>query len=375
MNPSPRIIAEVDTAAWRDNFQAIQSSIMPCEVMPIIKANAYGMGAWEMAHTLKQAGARMVGVSCPHEAHELAGLGLKVVLLGSALADEVPSIVACSNYMIPTVQDLPTAELMSRVAVAINKTVQIHIPIDTGMGRFGFQASEAYEQILKLAALPNLKLQGIFSHMPKAGRRDEFSLQQIRLLTELIQRLEAKGIRFEYRHIANSTAAAMIPEATKGPFNMIRTGIDLHGSNIYKRPYITRPALTLKTRLLSVRHLPCGATVSYGCEYTVSKPEGERIGIVAIGYADGYPRNLYKKGSMLVGGKRCPITGIVCMDYTMVSLDDVPEARPGDEVVVIGSQENERISISEVAKMAETIPYELMCGLGDRVAIRYLNRL
>ena len=190
----------------------------------------------------------------------------------------------------------------------------------------------------------------------------------------LVQDLAAAGLHFNCRHLASSMAVTDIPAACRAPLNMVRCGIDLHCGHLSRLPraYATRPVFTLKTRLLAVRTLPCGATVGYNRTYTVADPAGERIGVVAIGYADGYPRHLSNQGTMLVRGRRCRVTGIVCMDYTMISLANVPDADVGDEVVVIGTQAGETVSITEVAKAGGTIAYEILCGLGSRVERRYL---
>lgn len=376
MNNLSRIIAEVDTAAWRSNFKTVCESVAPCVVMPIIKANAYGMGAREMAHTLKQAGAEIVGVSCPSEALELLDLGLKVLILGSVLEEELPLILTHPTELLPSIQDYASAKRLNDMAQVLGKKVQVHLAVDTGMGRFGFMPNEdGLEKIGQIAQLSNIELHGIFSHMPRAGQADQYCKEQIQQFRLFIEQLAERGIVFKYRHIGNSTACANYAEAMSEPFNMIRCGIDLHGANIYERPYPTLPVLSLKTRLLSVRHLPYMSTIGYGSEYVVPHKSGERIGIVAIGYADGFPRSLYKEGKILVRGKKCPIVGIICMDYTMISLQDVDEAEIGDEAVIIGQQGENEITIAEVARHAKTIPYEVMCGLGDRVEICYRNRL
>jgi alanine racemase len=156
---------------------------------------------------------------------------------------------------------------------------------------------------------------------------------------------------------------------------MVRSGIDLQGGHFSAQPcpYATRPVLSLKARLLTVRHMPMGAPIGYNRTYRVSKAAGERIGVVSIGYADGYPRHLSNKGVVLVRGQRCPVVGLVCMDYTMISLENVPDAQVGDDVAVIGQQGDEMVSLAEVARAAETIPYELMCSLGPRVERRYVG--
>ncbi len=366
-----RVWAEFDTGAWRGNFRALQAAVSPALVMPVLKADGYGLGALEAGRMFKEAGARYLAVSCLCEALELESLGVPVLILGAPIPGEIALIV--SHGLTGTVPDLATAEAMSALAVAAGKRCLVHVKIDTGMGRVGIPVGEAVQSIRRIVALPGLEVEGIYSHFAAAGLQDNLTARQYQSLAEVIRTLEAERITFKYRHIANSTAAAGIPQACRPPFNMVRSGLDLHGAHlsITPRPYQTASVFTLKSRLASVRYLPCGTTVGYGRTYRVDCPEGERVGVVAIGYADGYPRCLSNCGTMLVHGRRCRVVGRVCMDYTMVSLDQVPEAAPGDEVVVIGRQGGEEIALAEVARTAETIPYEIICGLGSRVRRRY----
>ena len=365
--------AEIDLSAWRDNFRAVAAAVAPAGVAPVIKANAYGLGARAAGQEFCRAGARFLVVSCIHEALELVDNHTAVLLLGGPLPEEIPCILEAGVSV--SVPDLETARLISATARELGCRARVHLKIDTGMGRLGLPLAQARDIIRRIAALPALELEGIYSHFPAALRHDALTLGQVRGLAALIGELEDDGIRFRFRHIANSTATAGLPQATRPPFNMVRCGIDLHGAHlsITPRPYRTRPVLNLKARLLAVRRLPPGTTVSYGRTYRVEHPQGERIGVVTIGYADGYPRCLSNRGQMLVQGDRCRVVGRVCMDYTMVSLENVPAARVGDTVVIIGRQGNETIPLAEVARTAETIPYEIICGLGTRVKRFYTD--
>lgn len=364
---SARTWVEIDTAAWRANFHDILEHVKPLEMLPVIKANAYGMGDRETAAAFRDAGARHVAVSCLGEGLRLRELGLDVIILGASLPEEIPPLIEAG--IIPAVPDFESAELVSRAALAQGRDARVHIKVDTGMGRFGIPLGEAWETIQRIAALPGIELHGIFSHLAMARRRDAFTLGQINGLASLIHDLERAGIRFTYRHIANSIAIAGVREAHSPPFNMVRSGIDLHGghTSVTQRPYLARPVMTLKARLIALRTMPYGTAIGYGCTYRVSRHEGERIGVVSIGYADGYPRCLSNKGFMLVRGQRCPVVGLICMDYTMLSLSEVPDAAVGDEVVAMGTQGEAAVPLAEVARAAGTIPYELMCGLGARV--------
>jgi len=371
--PRARVWAEIDTAAWRANFEAAARQVSPLSVMPVVKANGYGMGAREAARAFRDAGAQHLAVSCLSEGLELLDVGPEILILGASLDDEIPDALAAG--LVPSVQSLRAAECISAEAGRQGRVAKIHVKVDTGMGRFGVPVAEARDAIRAIAQLPHIDLDGVFSHLAAVRAQDRETFDQVARLAGLIEELQADGVRFARRHIANSTAMAGFPPACTAPFNLVRSGIDLHGAHlsIVPRPYETRPVLTLKARLLAVRRLPPGSTVGYGRTYTVTREQGERIGIVSIGYADGYPHALSNKGAMLVRGARRPVTGLVCMDYTMISLEDAPDAEVGDEVVVIGEQGGQYISIPEVARLAQTIPYELMCGLGSRVERRYLK--
>jgi alanine racemase len=354
------------------NYRVISASVAPAEILAVLKANAYGLGLRRAAETLVEAGARYVAVACPQEVLLISDLPVNVIILGGSLPEEIPTIV--ERGLVASVPDLVTAQLLSQAACDQGRTARVHMNVDTGMGRLGFVPGEVPEAVRCIRALPALELEGIYSHFPAAGVRGAETMAQLAAFTALVQALDSAGLEIRWRHIANSAAVAGMNGAVQAPFTMVRPGLDLHGAHlsITPRPYRTRPVLSLKSRLIAVRHLPLGATVGYGRTYTVIDEEGERIGTIPVGYADGYPRCLSNVGTVLVRGRRCRVVGLVCMDYTMVSLRGVPDAGPGDEVVFIGSQEDEAISIAEVAREAKTIPYELMCGLGQRVERVYI---
>lgn len=374
MPASPlRTWAEIDTSAWRGNYRSIAAAIRPAELVPVIKANAYGLGATEAARAFRSVGAKRFAVSCLEEGLQLGVFGLPILLLGAVLPEEVPDLLQAG--LIAPVTDMAIAGLLSRTAERLRRNAVVHLKIDSGMGRLGIPLGQARQLVPEIVALPRLKVEGLFSHFPSAELTGGATASQVTAVTDLLADLQEAGITFRYRHMANSPGVAHVPGAFRAPFNMARVGIDLHGHlSAASAPYDLKPAVTLKARLVAVRHLPLGATVSYGRHYTVTDPAGERVGVVAIGYADGYPRHLSGCGTVLVRGMRCPIRGNVCMDFTMVSLQAVPDADVGDEVVLFGTQGEGTLDINEVAEMAGTIPYELTCRLGPRVKRIYVNR-
>jgi len=368
----PRVWAEIDTAAWRANFQALARQAHPAEILPVVKADAYGLGARQAARAMAQAGARRLLVACLEEAEEILdlGLALPVQILGASVPEEISKIVA--RGIIASVPDLATGRLLSREAARQSRAVKVQFQIDSGMGHLGLRTEQAPAAIAEIAALPGIEVEGIYSHFPAAELADPDTLRQIQEVADLIRMLEAKGIHFAFRHFANSAGIAGLPQALQPPFNSARPGIALHGASMPGDPLpkaALRQGLTLKTRLVSVRELVAGATVGYGRTYTLRA--SERIGAVAIGYADGYHRDFSNRGVMLMRGRRCPVVGRVCMDYTPISLAAVPDAELGDEVVVYGAQGNDFISLAEQAAKAGTISYELMCILGRRVQRLY----
>lgn len=370
--PQSRVWAECNSSAWEQNLRAIHDSIAPARVAAVLKGNAYGLGARRAARALAKAGVDYFAVSCLNEALEIAEFDVPVLILGGSMPDEGDRIIR--EGLAATVSDMDMARSLAAHAAELGRRCRVHVKVDTGMGRLGFRVAEAKGPIRQLFAMDGLEVEGIYSHFAAGGRHDDATRAQYLGLARLIEELAEEGLHFRYRHIANSTAIAGIPATRCDPFNMVRTGLDIHGAHlsVIPRPYATRPVLeALKTRLVSVRVLPQGSTVSYGRTYRVRHPAGERIGVAAVGYADGYPRCLSNHGDMLVHGRRCPVVGRVCMDYTMLRLDEVPEAKAGDEVVVIGRQGDEEITLGEVAREAETIPYEILCSIGVRVQRLY----
>ena len=369
MNNLPRRVwLEINLATLANNYRRIAEAVAPAQVMPVLKANAYGLGVQPIARALQDVGAPRFGVAEPYEALQLLPLGKPVQILSSILPDEIEEMVA-RNVVLP-VTDIPTAQRIEQYASAVpNGTPRVHFKIDSGMGRLGILAEDAANTILEVRrTCPDLHFEGIFTHFPMAYRGNNLTLRQVRFMRTLITELNHEGIHFECCHCAASDGINNIPQAFEPPFNLVRTGINLYGCYDPEgmRSMKTEPVLKLKTRLAAVRRLKKGMHLGYGQTYRL--PCDMLIGTISAGYADGLPLALSNRGCVEIAGALCPVVGRVSMDYTMVALDQVPQAQPGDEVVCLGGQ----IPVDEWATLKNTHPYDIICNFGNRVERRYV---
>lgn len=366
-----RVWLDISLATLRANFAKIRDAVAPCGVIAVLKANAYGLGVRPIAQALAEAGATGFGVAELKEALNLAEVGLPVQILGGVLPEEIAPAVAVG--VILPVTDLETARRISAESVRQGRETEVHFLVDTGMGRLGILAEKAEAVVRESVALPGLACRGIYSHFPVAYHAGgEYTLRQVATFKGLLARLADAGITFAKVHIANSDAVNNFPDpACRAPFNLVRTGINLHGSfdSEGQRALKLQPVLTLKTRLVAVRTLPAGMSVGYGCTYTL--PRAMPVGTVSAGYADGLPLALSNRGYVLIRGRPCPVLGRVSMDYTTVSLEQVTDAAVGDEVVCLGGEGLTSISVEQWAQLKGTHPYEIICSFGSRVERRY----
>jgi alanine racemase len=370
--PKGRVWLEISLRQLRENLARIRERVQPCGVIAVLKANAYGLGVERVADALADAEIAGFAVAEPREALQLTRLGLPVQILGGVLPDELPQTVAAG--IIHPVGSEQSAKLISAEAARQNRHVECHLLIDTGMGRLGILAQQAEKTILRIAQLPNLDLHGIYSHFPVAYRAgEEYTLNQVRTFINLLETLRKNGLAFEKIHIANSDAINNFPFAFEPPFNLVRTGINLHGSfdTEGQRALNLMSVLTLKARLVAVRTLPAGMSIGYGLTHTLMTDT--RVGTVGAGYADGLPMALSNRGYLTVRGHLCPVLGRVSMDYTTVSLEHVPDAVAGDEVVCLGGSGAAAITVDRWAQLKGTHPYEIICSFGSRVERRYMD--
>lgn len=372
MSLESRVKLEVDLGKLSENFLEIRRRVAPARVAAVLKANAYGLGVLPVAETVRAAGAAMFGVAEINEAIELVPLGLPVQILGNLLPDEIAPAVEYG--LICPLNDLEMARRISAEAVRQNRVVRGAVTVDSGMGRLGLQVAEAAPEILAMRGLPNLELHAIYSHFSTAYLRyDDYSLQQLARFKTLLAELAGAGLTFPEVHMAASDALNNFPESTRPPFTLARCGINMYGyyDNSVQQSMQLAPVVELKTRLAAVRTLRAGASIGYGRMHRLLRDT--RVGTIAAGYADGLPLALSNRGYVLVRGRLCPVLGRISMDYTTISLDDVPEAVPGDEVVCFGRQGDRFLPLEEWAQLKGTHAYELLCSIGTRVRRVYRN--
>jgi alanine racemase len=367
---------EVDLDCIRYNVKSF-SKILGEQtlLMAVVKANAYGHGAVPVAKAALEAGANWLGVALIQEAAELRAAGIMepVLVLGYTVPVDYPYMIA--QGIRPAIYTMEQGLAFARAAKELGTKAAVHLKIDTGMGRLGFlPEASALEAIMMLANQPNLIIEGLFTHFARADEADQQDANdQLQCFSQFAAELNKLGLHIPLIHCAN-TAAAMINPAAH--FNMIRLGIGMYGlypSKISKSWGLSLcEAITLKSCLSHVKNVTIGTGISYGHIWCAARPSV--IGTVPIGYGDGILRRLSNRGFVLVRGRRVPMVGRICMDQLMVDLTEVPEASIGDEVVIIGQQGSEKITVDEVAGLLETINYEVTCILNQRIPRHYLNK-
>jgi len=364
--------AEVDLDRFAANLAAIASHAgQGRRILLVVKADAYGHGAVEIARAGEELGVAVFGVATLHEGIQLrlAGLRTPIVVLSPLLPSEIDEAVA--HELEPTISDLAFGAAYSRAAGAAARSLRFHVEVDTGMGRTGVTDADAAAFVSQLVALPGLRLASLYTHFPDADDEDlGFAHEQVARFRAVLDRLAERGIRPPLVHASNSAGTLNLPEAT---FDGVRVGLIAYGHvpPHARADLALQPVMAFKSRLLQVRDLPAGTPVSYGRTWVAERPS--RIGVVGVGYGHGLSWLLSNRGAMLVGGRRAPIVGRVTMDLTMIDLTATPDAQVGDEVIVFGEQGREHIRLEEVAAWSETLPYEVMCTIGKRVTRIYVR--
>ena len=361
---------EVDLGAVRQNISLLKQ-ITGVTVMAVVKANAYGHGLVETARAALLGGAGWCGVARTEEALALRQAGIRAPILVTGYTAEERLAEAIDSGISLTVYAPEQAEIFSDAARNSPARLKVHAKIDTSMGRLGVFPEQGLPLIRRLNQLPGLEVEGVFTHLASADEPQNPSTGiAIDRFQQLLGELDAAKLRPPLVHAANSATALYLP---RGRFDMVRCGISIYGlhpSAEAPLPPGFRAALAWKARLTSIKTLPPGHGIGYNARYVTTRHES--IGTVSAGYADGFRRRL--GNFVLVNGQRVPVVGGVCMDQFMVQLDQVPEARMGDEVVLIGQQGDALITAEEVAAAWGTVNYEVVCGLAARVNRFYFNQ-
>ncbi|CAB5080736.1 Alanine racemase (EC [Olavius algarvensis associated proteobacterium Delta 3] len=373
----PTIWAEIDLDAIASNVRELRRITRAnARIMAVVKANAYGHGSEAVARTALANGADCLGVARIGEALALrdAGFEVPILIFGRTPPSLAPQLAA--HDLTATLYDLPSAMAYSESADSRGETIRIHLKVDTGMGRLGIlpdslrpkhQKLPAVQEVLEISRLPGLEIEGIYTHFATADSADKsYARYQLEEFRAFLTDLQQAGLEFSVCHAANSAAIIELPEAH---FDMVRPGISLYGLPPSADMDLTDlrliPAMTLKAKIVHVKSVDAGFKVSYGATWEAPAPT--IIATVAVGYADGYSRLLSNRGNMLVRGRKAPIAGRVCMDQTMLDVGHIPEVQLGDEVVIIGRQQNEAILADDIAAEQGTINYEVVSSIMARV--------
>jgi len=363
---------EVDLERLSSNLRAVRSVIGPSrEILLVVKADAYGHGAVEIAEAAALDGVSQLGVATLHEGIQLrrAGCVLPIVVLSPLLESEIDEAVA--HGLDPSVGDVAFARALSAAAVVAGRPQRFHVEVDTGMGRTGVAVDEAETFLEQVTALPGLRFASLYTHFPDADGPDlDFAHGQAARFAALVERLAASGLRPPRVHAANSAGTVNLPEAH---FDWVRVGLIAYG---HRPPrcdtrIAVQPVMAFKSRIVQLREHSAGTPISYARTRVLDRPS--LVGVVAVGYGHGYSWLLSDRGAMLVRGRRVPILGRVTMDLTMVDVTDLPEVQVGDEVVLFGDQGDAVLPIEEVAEGSATLPYEIMCTIGKRVTRIYVR--
>lgn len=364
-------VAYIDLNALEHNLGEVRRLSGGRGVLGVVKADAYGHGAVEVARRLEDLRVFMLGVALVEEGSELRAAGIRspILVLGGVFEDQAAELIEHDLSVALYTHGL--AEALSREAVKAGRMLPVHVKVDTGMGRVGVQPYDAARFVRQMNSLPGLKVMGLMTHLADAAGEDksfaEFQMEQFRSVIDV---LDEEDIEVPFLHAAGSAAVIEFEPAL---FNLTRPGIMLYGCYPaeHMKPLLTlKPVMSVKTKVMHLKHMEKGRPISYGRTFYTKRPS--LIATLPIGYADGLSRGLSNKGHILIGGRRCPIVGTVCMDLTMVDVTVVPDVKIGDEAVFIGTQGNETITAEEVAGLLGTISYEVLCGISKRVRREFI---
>ena len=370
MKTYSRVYARIDLDAIASNMEQMKQNIAPkTQIMAVIKADGYGHGAVQIAQMLEDVDYIWgFAVATLDEAVVLKNEGIQkpVLVLGCVFPDQYLEMLKHDIRMNVYTEEM--AQAISQMATREGRTAYMHIKLDTGMTRLGFNISEeSVETITRISSMKNVCLEGIFTHMAKADELDKtFTKKQLLDFEWMTAKLKEKNVTFQYEHCANSAAIIDVPEAS---FDLVRAGISIYGlypsEEVNKENVKLKPVLALKSHVAFVNEIEPDTSISYGGSFVSKK--NMTIATIPVGYADGYPRNLSNVGYVLIRGKKAPIVGRVCMDQFMVDVTDIDGVSFGDNVTLIGKDGNETITVEDLSKLSGRFNYEFVCDLGKRI--------
>ncbi len=358
---------EIDLAALRHNFKEVQCTVGDgCDVLAVVKADAYGHGVSHVAPALAAAGANLFGVALVEEGVELRKLGITqpILVLGSFFPGQEVDVI--DSQLTPTLYDLDSARRLDGAARDAGKSVDYHLKVDTGMGRLGFRLDRLDEVLPVLKNLKSLNMSGLMSHLAMADEPERpLTTAQCDVFATVTAVVEKAGFNPLYKHIANS--AGIYSRALNG-CNLVRPGISLYGGltgGPFDQPFSQQPVMRFVSQVAQLKDVPPGAGISYGHRFVTSRHS--RIAAIPVGYADGYNRLLTNRGEVLIHGHRAPVVGTVCMDWILVDVTHYADVQVGDQVILLGRSGDDTITAEEWADKVGSITYEVFCNISKRV--------
>lgn len=365
-----RVRADIDLDAVLYNMESMHKKLKPgTKIAAVVKADGYGHGAVEISRVLENLPYLWgYAVATSNEAMQLVEAGRKkpIIILGLSFPEQFEEIV--ENDLRPAVCTYETAQALSDIAAEKNKVCRIHIKVDTGMSRIGFQVTpESADTVARISKLPNIMIEGIFTHFARADESSKApAYEQFKQFEKMIAMVEEKGVQIPLKHCSNSAGIVEIPECN---MDMVRAGITLYGlwpsEEVDKTKISLKPVMSLRSRVAYVKELLPGRQISYGGTFTVKKKM--TVATVPVGYGDGYARGLSNKGWVLIKGQKASICGRVCMDQCMVDVTDIPGVKIGDTVTLLGKDADEEITMEQLGELSGRFNYEFACLITPRV--------
>jgi len=375
MEEHSRVYAKIDLDAVEYNFKNMRANIRPgTKLIAVVKTNAYGHGAVEISRLVEKYDYVWgFAVATTEEGIELrrAGIRKPVLILGYVFPEDYDVLVR--EQFRPAVFKLSMAKELDDAASRAGMIAPVHIAVDTGMTRIGFQVNEENADIVKeIASLPHLKIEGMFTHFAKADEKDKtYAREQFEKFRSFTNMLEERGVKIPFRHVSNSACIQEIPEFE---LDGVRAGITIYGiypsKEVDRSRLLLRPVMELVSHIAYIKQVPAGTPVSYGGTYVTSRPT--RIATIPVGYGDGYPRMLSNKTDVLIGGRRAKQIGRICMDQFMVDVTGL-DAEEGQKVTLLGKDGDKEITVDELGELSGRFPYEFVCDISPRVPRIYIH--